>query len=88
MFKCLVHRRPIGGQSLLNSSEKQQKGNNKFLREETILTLYLPEDAQGRYSQVARIENISGVHKLEDLVKKFRFPVTVQLVYGRAPATR
>lgn len=48
-------------------------------------TLYLPEDAQGKYSPVARIENISGVHKLVDLVKKFRFPVTVQLVYGRAP---
>ena len=69
MYKCQVRR-------------KQSNDAKKDLR---LDVLYLPEDAQGKYSPVARIENISGVHKLVDLVKKFRFPVTVQLVYGRAP---
>jgi hypothetical protein len=49
--------------------------------------VYLPEEAKGRFSPIARMENISGVHKLQDILKKFRFPITVQLVYGRAPAS-
>ena len=35
---------------------------------------------------MAHIENISGVHKLADIVKKFRLPVSVRLVFGRAPS--
>ena len=74
MYKCLVKRKPI---SKLNEDKIEMQTE----------TLFIVEDALGKYSPVARIENISGVHKLADLVKKFRFPVTVQLVYGRAPAT-
>jgi len=75
MFKCLVRRKP--------ASNNYDPANTSVHTE----TLFLPEEAQGKYSPVARIENISGVHKLDDLVKKFRFPVTVQLVYGRAPSS-
>ena len=52
-----------------------------------VQIVYLPEDAKGKFSPIARMENISGVHKLQDILKKFRFPITVQLVYGRAPAS-
>lgn len=72
MYKCQVKRKPVVN---VNVGEMQTE------------TLFIGEEALGKYSPVARIENISGVHKLADLVKKFRFPVTVQLVYGRAPAT-
>jgi len=68
---------------------RRKPGSNHYDPNKTNVpteTLYIPEDTQGKYSPVARIENISGVHKLDDLVKKFRFPVTVQLVYGRAPS--
>ena len=76
MYKCYIKRKPVSIGDEINCTEFDKQSE----------TVYLPENAQGKYSPVARIENISGVHKIVDLVKKFRFPVTVQLVYGRAPS--
>ncbi len=95
LIKCLVKRRlkltsttaesTVKLNDIGNSNSNSNSNNNNNSKQTEVL--YLPEDTLGRYSPVARLENISGVHKLVDLVKKFRFPVTVQLVYGRAPPT-
>jgi hypothetical protein len=93
LIKCLVKRRLKLASTTAESTvklidiENSNSNSNNNNNSKQTEVLYLPEDTLGRYSPVARLENISGVHKLVDLVKKFRFPVTVQLVYGRAPPT-
>ena len=44
-------------------------------------TIYIPEDTKGKFSPIARRDNISGVHQLKDLISKFKLPISVQLVH-------
>ena len=52
--------------------------NSSFIHTETV---YIPEDAKGKFSPIARRDNISGVHQLKDLISKFKLPITIQLVH-------
>jgi hypothetical protein len=70
---------------------KLRKKMIKFTLERTSITMsssfthtetvYIPEDAKGKFSPIARRDNISGVHQLKDLISKFKLPITIQLVY-------
>lgn len=88
MVKCAIERNKKSTSTTANT----KKSNNSTLNstttnsvthnEENNDVVYFFEETKGKFSPIARLENISGVHRLEDLVKKFRFPITVQLVYG------
>ena len=72
-------------------SVKLRKKMIKFTLERTAVSVsssttnteivYIPEDAKGKFSPIARRDNISGVHQLKDLISKFKLPITVQLVH-------
>ncbi|VEN52347.1 unnamed protein product [Callosobruchus maculatus] len=47
-------------------------------------TLLLGMEQRGRFSALAREDNISGVHTAKNLLSK-RLPITVRLVHGTAP---
>ena len=47
--------------------------------------VYLPMDSRGKFSAVAKEDNISGVHKIANLLNK-RLPLMVRMVSGKAPA--
>ena len=70
--------------STTNSNNNDNNNNNlsNLTGEDGNEIVYLFEETKGKFSPIAKLENISGVHRLEDIVKKFRFPITVQLVYG------
>ena len=90
----------IKGEAFLDSAARKTKSTKKLIKfylkrnpklkssdsDDQYEIVYLADDIKGKFSPLARVENISGVHKLSDIVKKFRFPITVQLVYGRAPS--
>ena len=79
MVKCILERNKRG-----NTNTGLKKSNNTTSsNDEGSEIVYFFEETKGKFSPIARLENISGVHRLEDLVKKFRFPITVQLVYGK-----
>jgi hypothetical protein len=71
MIKFTLERVSSIGQSSLTSSSSTT----------TFETIYIPEDAKGKFSPIARRDNISGVHQLKDLISKFKLPITVQLVH-------
>jgi len=70
MIKFTLERVSSIAQSSLSSSSST-----------TTETIYIPEDAKGKFSPIARRDNISGVHQLKDLISKFKLPITVQLVH-------
>jgi len=47
--------------------------------------VYLPMEARGKFSAVAKEDNISGVHKIANLLNK-RLPLMVRMVSGQPPA--
>lgn len=47
--------------------------------------VYLPFDKKGIFSSIATPENITGVQQINDIVKKYRMPLTVKLVQGVWP---
>lgn len=79
MVKCILERNKRGN---INTGIKKSN-NTTSSNDEGSEIVYFFEETKGKFSPIARLENISGVHRLEDLVKKFRFPITVQLVYGK-----
>ena len=90
MVKCTLERNKKNA-TLNSSTNKKGTANSSTLNSSTLNSanddgtevVYFFEDTKGKFSPIARLENISGVHRLEDIVKKFRFPITVQLVYGK-----
>lgn len=46
--------------------------------------VYLPSDLKGKFSAIAKEDNISGVHTVENLTTK-RLPVMARLVHGLPP---
>lgn len=80
MIKCTLERN-----KRINTATKKGQNSSNYANgtEDASEVVYFFEETKGKFSPIARLENISGVHRLEDLVKKFRFPITVQLVYGK-----
>ncbi len=58
----------------------------KFLRclDRNGENIYLPVDMKGRFSAIAKEDNISGVHSAENLLNK-RLPLMARLVHGLPP---
>ncbi|KAI8423503.1 hypothetical protein MSG28_012614 [Choristoneura fumiferana] len=61
-------------------------GKNKYLKctDSKGDTILLSLDQRGKFSAVAKEENISGVHTAKTLLMK-RLPITVRLVHGTPP---
>lgn len=89
MIKCLLERNKKNNNATPPTPVKKTPATTTTTTNtsggggETDEVVYFFEETKGKFSPIARLENISGVHRLEDLVKKFRFPITVQLVYGK-----
>jgi len=62
------------------------KSQTRFLRcfDKEGENIYLPYDQKGKFSAIAKEENISGVHNIKNLQKK-RLPLMVRLAFGSAP---
>ena len=58
----------------------------RFLRcfDQAGENVYLPYDQKGKFSAIAKEENISGVHNIKNLQKK-RLPLMVRLAAGSSP---
>lgn len=61
-------------------------GGGRFLRcfDARGESVYLSLEQKGRFSAIAREDNISGVHSIKTLLAK-RFPLMVRLVHGKPP---
>ncbi|XP_076762542.1 CABIT domain-containing protein serrano isoform X2 [Xylocopa sonorina] len=74
------------GETIVTAGEVSLPGRGRFLRcvdcrGESVL---LGMDQRGRFSALAREDNISGVHTARALLSK-RLPLTVRLVHGQPP---
>ena len=65
---------------------KNGKPQLKFLRcfDQAGQNIYLPYDTKGKFSAIAKEDNISGVHSIRNLLNK-RLPLMVRLINGRPP---
>lgn len=65
---------------------KNGKSQHRFLRcfDQAGQNVYLPYDARGKFSAIAKEDNISGVHSIRNLLNK-RLPLMVRMVHGRPP---
>lgn len=65
----------------------RSKSSGRYLRCFTSKgeTVFLSVDQRGKFSPVAKEDNISGVHTMKNLLTK-RFPLMVRLVHGKTPA--
>jgi hypothetical protein len=76
------------GETLILVGEVTGNANNgsKFLRclDKNGENIYLPVDMKGRFSAIAKEDNISGVHSAENLLNK-RLPLMARLVHGLPP---
>ena len=65
---------------------KNGKAQMKFLRcfDQAGQNIYLPYEAKGKFSAIAKEDNISGVHSIKNLLNK-RLPLMVRLINGRPP---
>ncbi|KAJ4430315.1 uncharacterized protein sano [Periplaneta americana] len=81
-------RTVAAGETLVPSGEVQLGGGAKgrYLRclDSRGDTVLLGMDQRGRFSALAREDNISGVHTARNLLSK-RMPLTVRLVHGTPP---
>ena len=73
------------GETLILVGEVGGNGS-KFLRclDKNGENIYLPVDLKGRFSAIAKEDNISGVHSAENLLNK-RLPLMARLVHGLPP---
>ena len=69
-----------------NQSPSTQKTQTRFLRcfDKNGENVYLPCDLKGKFSAIAKEDNISGVHTVENLTTK-RLPVMTRLIHGLPP---
>ncbi|KAK2723850.1 hypothetical protein QYM36_002264 [Artemia franciscana] len=69
------------------SRNSRQEGA-KYLRclDSKNESVFLPLEMRGKFSAIAKEENISGVHTIKTLLSK-RLPLMVRLVHGRPPIT-
>ncbi|CAG5085275.1 Protein of unknown function, partial [Cotesia congregata] len=76
----------LAGETILTAGEINLPGRGRFLRclDSHGDSLLLSMDQRGRFSALAREDNISGVHTARALLSK-RLPLTVRLVYGQPP---
>lgn len=67
-------------------SAKNDKTQHRFLRcfDQSGQNVYLPYEAKGKFSAIAKEDNISGVHSIKNLLNK-RLPLMVRLIHGRPP---
>ena len=81
-------RTVAAGETLVPAGEVQLGGGSKgrYLRclDSRSDTVLLGMDQRGRFSALAREDNISGVHTSRNLLSK-RMPLTVRLVHGTPP---
>ena len=65
---------------------KNGKNQHRFLRcfDQAGQNVYLPYDGKGKFSAIAKEDNISGVHSIRNLLNK-RLPLMVRLIHGRPP---
>jgi hypothetical protein len=81
-------RTVAAGETLVPAGEVQLGGGTKgrYLRCQDSRgdTVLLGMDQRGRFSALAREDNISGVHTARNLLSK-RMPLTVRLVHGSPP---
>ena len=81
-------RTVAAGETLVPTGEVQLGGGTKgrYLRCQDSRgdTVLLGMDQRGRFSALAREDNISGVHTARNLLSK-RMPITVRLVHGSPP---
>ena len=81
---------PAQSQSQVNNcssnSNKIQVQQTRFLRcfDKNGENVYLPCDLKGKFSAIAKEDNISGVHTVENLTTK-RLPVMTRLIHGLPP---
>ena len=47
--------------------------------------VYLPLEARGKFSAVAKEDNISGVHSIDNILLNKRLPLMVRMVAGQPP---
>ncbi|XP_057333579.1 uncharacterized protein LOC130672838 [Microplitis mediator] len=76
----------LAGETILTAGEVTLPGRGRFLRcvDSHGDSLLLSMEQRGRFSALAREDNISGVHTARALLSK-RLPLTVRLVYGQPP---
>ncbi|KAK8724410.1 hypothetical protein OTU49_011059 [Cherax quadricarinatus] len=67
-------------------SKNSGKNQHRFLRcfDQAGQNVYLPYDSRGKFSAIAKEDNISGVHSIRNLLNK-RLPLMVRMVHGRPP---
>lgn len=67
-------------------SKNNSKNQHRFLRcfDQAGQNVYLPYDSRGKFSAIAKEDNISGVHSIRNLLNK-RLPLMVRMVHGRPP---
>ncbi|XP_064095413.1 uncharacterized protein LOC135207521 [Macrobrachium nipponense] len=65
---------------------KNSKSQHRFLRcfDQAGQNVYLSYDSRGKFSAIAKEDNISGVHSIRNLLNK-RLPLMVRMVHGRPP---
>ncbi|XP_050699936.1 uncharacterized protein LOC126987185 [Eriocheir sinensis] len=75
-----------GGKAAGGSSGGNGGGGARFLRcfDQAGQNVYLPWEARGKFSAIAKEDNISGVHSIRNLLNK-RLPLMVRVVHGRPP---
>ena len=68
------------------ATAKNGKNQQKFLRclDPSGQNIYLPLDGKGKFSAIAKEDNISGVHSIRNLLNK-RLPLMVRLIHGKPP---
>lgn len=66
------------------NGSKNSKNKQKYLRcfDQSGQNVYLPYDSKGKFSAIAKEDNISGVHTIKNLLNK-RLPLMVRLIHGR-----
>lgn len=74
------------GETIVTAGEVSLPGRGRFLRcvDSRGDNILLSMDQRGRFSALAREDNISGVHTARALLSK-RLPLTVRLVHGQPP---
>ena len=68
------------------SEAKNGKPQQRYLRcfDQNGHGIFMPFDSKGKFSAIAKEDNISGVHSIKNLLNK-RLPLMVRLIHGKPP---